>query len=567
MTEDADLAAALSSWLHDHPEDGPLRDRPLPTEATQGLLGSSGFGTGGMRGRVGIGPGRINASTLAVACRAHAAWLRRRFGEEASVVMAFDGRCFDDQEGRWGPQGPPASVRGLRSVDLARACGEVYRVHGVHVWWPDGMQGVATPQASFFARRCGAHGACVISASHNPPDDNGMKLYDEGGRQLLPLQVEEVLACAPEPTATAGERRTVPSAWWSAYRRQAVPEVPSLSGARVFLAPLHGCAVLSVAGVLETLGADVVLDPVTAGIRGDGAGLHGRTANPEDPALYGPICGRADGCDVVLLADPDADRIGLAERSARGWRVFDGHELAMLCLDAAMGLAAGRPLRVAATAVTTRALQAMVQGHAGVQLVDDLPVGFKFIARALDDHPAAFLLGLEESHGILWGPNLGDKDASAGAALLVWWRARMGERGIDLSARLAELKHQAGDPVFRKPTWRLLDDHVQASWEGRGAPLPSSLLGQTAQWVDGREGIVHDAQRRARTAWTVHLDGAQLVLRPSGTEPKLKAYVEAWGEAADARADALCEALTTWAEGEGLVRRRDPRRDGAATTG
>src|SRR5262245_57684680 len=147
------------------------------------------FGTGGRRGSVGIGPNRMNLWTIGASVQGHCEYLRQRFPgvEPLRVVIAYDVRRFLDAHRVYNPD-LPNPVLGLSSKDLAHHAAGVYAANGVHVYTlpPDGPRYMSTPEMSFAVRHLGCHGGLNLTASHNPPDDNGLKFYDERGAQPVP---------------------------------------------------------------------------------------------------------------------------------------------------------------------------------------------------------------------------------------------------------------------------------------------------------------------------------------------------------------------------------------------
>lgn len=144
------------------------------------------FGTGGRRGRVGVGPNRMNPHTVGTSVQGHATWLRQQFGDrDLSVVVAYDVRRFVDAGGKYG--GQAGLLDNLTSRDLAEWAARIYAANGIHVWLLErgADRFLSTPELSFSIRELGADGGLNLSASHNPPDDNGIKVYDQRGGQLV----------------------------------------------------------------------------------------------------------------------------------------------------------------------------------------------------------------------------------------------------------------------------------------------------------------------------------------------------------------------------------------------
>jgi phosphoglucomutase len=561
------LLEALARWGREAPEDAAVLGATLAAgryeELVDAFRGVLPFGTGGRRGRCGPGPHRINAVTVAASARGHARWLRRSV-KSPSVVLAWDVRCFQDLDGRW----LPASVSRVSSLDLARAAALAYLDEGVGVWWPDSgvFPFVATPVLSFAVRALGADGGLNVTASHNPPDDNGVKLYGPDGIQILPPEDEALLDCIAEVGLPAVSGR-----WEQAdprvrlfgaellgdYHRSVAAACPNrLDGLRVVYSPLHGCGGQTVGRALHLAGASVVGVPEQEPPDGAFPGVPGRVANPELPVVYtaGIEVARGCGADLVLTTDPDADRLGAAVPEAAGWRVLDGDELAVLVLDELLRRGPPPDALVVCTAVTTPLLGRMARA-AGLSVVDDLPVGFKFVcAEAARWAPAPLLLGAEESHGLLVTPGLGDKDAAGAALVLGSACLRLQAEGSSLARRLAELGDLHGAVRGARRSLTLegafgrtrLAELMRASVE----QPPSALAGCPVVRVDrqddprsrlGPPRSATEAAARAMTIWT--LAGGRICLRPSGTEPKLKLYAHAEG-ALDP--DALIEEAVRW---------------------
>ena len=545
------------------------------------------FGTGGRRGAVGVGPNRMNLWTVGTSVEGHVRWLRARYpGQALSVVIASDTRRFDDAGGV-GMPGVPNPVLGLTSVDFAVHAARIYARHGVVVWLPAAGSWVSTPELSFAIRRLGATGGLNLSASHNPPDDNGVKVYDHRGAQLVPPDDEALLtevarvedAHALDAQAAAPFLRTLPPEVHADYvRTVAALAMPGERRTKVVYTPLHGTGCVD--AILAAAGFEVerLADQATP----DGAfpTVPGHLPNPERPEALARAIARAEvtGATLVLATDPDADRIGCAVRRHDGtWRFLDGNQIAALVVSvAARPDGSGRTPLVIKTEVTST-LVARVAEAAGADVVGDLLVGFKYVAealRALDEEGGwrgrsreshRFAAGCEESHGVLVTEAIRDKDAAGGGLLLACLADEAASRGETLSEvldgwakRLGHVRTTQLNVAFPGATGQARMAERIAAW---AADPPATLGGRPVlACVDhrdpaGRFGPIRSASDRAsRTVLALSLgglgdEGARVILRPSGTEPKLKVYLEqsgAPGAADDGAAAwaALCDDVT-----------------------
>jgi len=568
------------------------------------------FGTGGRRGSVGIGPNRMNLWTLGASVQGHCEYLRRRFPGEAklAVVLAFDVRQFEDRRGVYNKD-LPNPVLHLSSREFCQHAAGVYAANGIHshILAPDSKRYIPTPELSFNIRHLKAHGGLNMTASHNPPDDNGSKFYDERGAQPVPPedqlmsefvdQVTVIKHLAWADAVRSGKVHWLEEAPHRAYielcRKESLIAPPKQDEIRVVFTPLHGCGGFCAGETLAAQGFAPI--PVPEQDTPDGQFPNvTKTPNPEVPECMdrGEKVAREKRADLVIATDPDADRIGgLACTSADGagsYRAMTGNEIAALLTHfkvsqlARSGSLPKNPI-VVTTEVTTGQI-ARIGRHFECQVIADLLVGFKYHADVIwqlestgqygdvRGTPADFVIGTEESHGILATPHLRDKDSACAALLMAeaaLWQKRQGRTLVDY---LDDLNRQFG--YFRNEVINI----VMTGLEGkqnmakmldalRAAP-PSSIAGLgVASFEDlrdesGRMGpFKGDTDKAARNFLIFRLSGsgleAKVSLRPSGTEPKAKAYIEvcsqprsagvaddAW-QAACSKIDATIQAIAT----------------------
>lgn len=526
------------------------------------------FGTGGRRGPVGIGPNRFNPWTLAASVQGHLQWMRARLGDRPlHVVLAYDVRRFLDANEVY-DRSIPNPCLGLSSRDFAEVAAGVYAAGGVTTTLlPEGSTTyVSTPELSFAIRHLGADAGLNISASHNPPDDNGGKFYNHLGGQEVPpddeamakevARVSQVRAMSFAEARAAGMVRDYTPDIHEAYVRAnlATSLRPEARRTHVVFTGLHGTGDTTVAAVLDAAGFRVDIEPTQAPHDGSFPHVPFRTPNPEvrqsmDRAVA--LAGRL-GADLVMACDPDADRIGLVARRGTEWRFFNGNEIAALVT--AWRLDQGRFSRplVMKTEVTSDLVRRVAERR-GAHVIGHLMVGFKYIGdglRQLEERGAFggysgsvddFVVGVEESHGVLVTPALRDKDAAGAALALAEYASVLEERGLTLVDALEGLWGEVGyvhnelvSTVMRGAAGKARIERIQSELR-RDPPAEIGGLLVTAFFdradPAGPLGPIRsgtDAQSRDVLVFQLG-ESARLLLRPSGTEPKNKIYVEYCG--------------------------------------
>lgn len=531
------------------------------------------FGTGGRRGAVGIGPNRMNLWTLGASVQGHCEYLKERFPgvELLRVVLAYDVRQFEDKRLQYNPS-LPNPVLHLSSRDLAQHAAGVYAANGIHatILPPDSKRYLATPELSFIIRLSQAHGGLNISASHNPPDDNGGKFYDERGGQPVPPEdqimadlVDQVTHIKFMPWTEAVRSghihfldETPHRAYIELCRKQSLIPPPRMDDFKVVFTPLHGVGGMTALEVLVEQSFKVI--PVKEQMTPDGQFPNvTKTPNPENPESMDRAAATAlqNKADLVLATDPDADRLGAMIPNRDGsWRFVTGNEIAALLTHfklnklAQQGRLPSSPIVV--TTIVTTSLITCIARHFKAQIVDNLLVGFKYHADvvwhlehegAYEDvrgTPTDFVIATEESHGIMLTPQLRDKDAG-GAALLMAELAldqkRRGQTVLDYLERLARefgCFHNEGIPVFMtgvqgKQQMALMLDRLRQSPPAQLGGLAVTSF-EDLRDEKGRMGPFKGATDfAARNVLLFRCgDRARVVLRPSGTEPKAKIYLE-----------------------------------------
>ena len=551
------------------------------------------FGTGGRRGPVGLGPNRFNTWTLASSVQGHALYLQERYPQQdIAVVIAYDVRIFNDLRGLYAPD-LANPLLGMTSRDFAQVAAGVYTANGIRVYMlpEDATTYVSTPELSFAIRHLHATAGLNISASHNHPDDNGGKFYNNRGAQEVPPN-DEAMAHQVERVSRlerldfAAAKATGLMTWLTPAVHEAYIALnmaqslqPEARQAHLVFTPLHGTAMTTVGTVLRQAGFQV--DLVAAQAMPDGAfpAVPYRAPNPEVPESMqqGMELAREVGADAVFACDPDADRLGVCSRTADGtFRFLSGNEIAVLTTHykleqlKRLGRSPERPL-VIKTEVTTELLRPITEAFDGV-LVGDLLVGFKYHADVLDhlEHHGHFgtlqgtvqdfVIAVEESHGLLVTPEIRDKDAAGAALLLAELAASQRARGATLLDYLDDLYMRYGYYANLGTSMVMTGAEgtaqIQAIQQGLRQQPPTAVAGwEVTQHVDhwdetGPHGrFLSETDRASRNVLAFRLgNGARVLVRPSGTEPKNKVYIEVptppLGRQAGRAALARCKADT-----------------------
>jgi phosphomannomutase len=512
-----------------------LRDR---------FAGSLAFGTAGLRGEMGAGPNRMNRVTVMRATAGLARYLTDTGHSGQPVIVGFDARHGS------------ATFAADATAVLA---GSGFRVH-----LADGP--IPTPVLAFGVRHLGCCAGVQVTASHNPPRDNGYKVYLGDGAQIIPpadadiaARIDAVGPLASVERAPADDPRVtlVGADVVDAYVAGALRTVPRRSGSGgpalgVVYTPLHGVArdVLLAAFAAAGFAAPAV---VPAQSDPDPNFPTVSFPNPEEPGALDLALGLAAerGAEVVIANDPDGDRLAVAipGRAGGGWRALTGDEIGILLADWLLEPGGGGDRLVVTTVVSSSMLGRLAEAR-GVAFAETL-TGFKWVIRpALARPELRFVYGYEEALGSCVGTLVRDKDGITAALAFADLVAAEKERGRSVRDRLDDLARELDvhATAQRSIPFEGLDGmaRMEAAVDALAGSPPSTLVGVPVIEVEdlrkgGRlpptEGIV------------LRAEGLRLVVRPSGTEPKLKCYAEAVVPVGGDRPDDL-----TAARGEGAAR-------------
>jgi len=554
------------------------------------------FGTGGRRGRVGYGANRLNPTTVAMTVQGHCQYLRATFPThmELAVVVANDVRLFKDIAGIYHFLGNDHPLLGVSSRWLGQLACEIYAGNGIVAYFaePSAEEAVmSTPELSYLIGELNAIGGINLSASHNPPDDNGVKIYDQYGSQPVApydqylvdtMEQATMIRTVPFEQALAqGFIRGVPDRMHQGYLETYVKLYDQIytphSDLPIVYTPLCGCGLSTVGDVLERLGFPVLVPP-DQGPDGTFAAIPFKSPNPEVPQATEPamVFADAQGSRIVLSSDPDADRVGLEIKLADGsWYHFDGNQIATVLCYLLM-LDPDGPKRqglVIETLVTTKILGKIVEKAGASWLVDDLLVGFKYVAdvlKALETtgryrhvccSPQQLVLAAEESHGVSMIPTIRDKDSTPACIYLAALYQRLQREGKSLLDYYIHILEELGgyDNVARSITLTgagglLKKDRIMASL--RASPpktLSSYAVHKVVDYWDEEAfgSFMSETDRLPRNVIQIFTDAFIVTVRPSGTEPKLKLYCQLipHGEPSAARGVELLGEVRGKAEG------------------
>ena len=502
------------------------------------------FGTGGRRGRMyPIGSNAINDRTIGESAQGLADYVveYHKGQKDLSCVIAYDTRH--------------------KSRHFAELCAGIMVAAGFKVYFLDDYR--ATPQLSYAVRYKQCDCGIMVTASHNPPSDNAVKVYWSSGAQVLPPHdkaiIDRVMSCeeirvTPFDQALAdGKVEMVTQEIDEAFLK--VTSEQAFEGSRdvrILYTPLHGVGAEAVMPLLAADGfSDVEVYGPHAEKSGDFPNVPGHVSNPENKAVFeAPIeHAKANGFDLILATDPDCDRLGVAAPKtldASGeWGTFNGNQIGALLADYILGkrkeagtLSADH--YVVKTLVTTELIRSLCDSY-GVKCIGDLLVGFKYIAEAMDANgPDKFVFGTEESHGYLVGQYCRDKDGAVACMLLSELAAELKQRGVSMHDHLAELYRTHG--LHQE----YLINLVMEGSEGMAAMQrlmkafretpPKSMAGIPVTRVrDYLNSVATDTATGKQSPLEgpvgnlIIMDlaeaGNYVAARPSGTEPKIKLYV------------------------------------------
>ena len=505
------------------------------------------FGTGGRRGTTGAGSARINKVTIGESAQALCEYAKSfdEMAPEKGIVIACDTR--------------------LSSPELSKYSAQVCAAAGFKVYLFDSFR--ATPELSFAVRHLKAAAGIVISASHNPPADNGFKAYWSDGAQLVAPhdkevvkkggEINEIHAADYDEAIKNGHIQLVGKEIDDAYVAAVVAQAEGTErDVKIVYSPLHGAGQTNVLPTLKAAGFTNIF-VVESQMVPDGnfPTIENGKPNPEEKAANDRAVAEmlAEDADIAITNDPDADRIGVMVRQNDEPIYLNGNQSAVLATEFALRKMKEKGVLtpkyyIAKTIVTTDMLNAVADSY-GVKTYDNMLIGFKYIGELIRNKESTdevFVTGAEESYGLLKGDYARDKDGAAGALPLAEYAAELKKEGKTLYDRLLELFAEIGLFVERQDNLM----YPGASGFEQMSQIMAKLRGDTPQEIGGHQVTAvldyKTLERRELATGTVTpidcIKGDVVVLefgdrrrrvtiRPSGTEPKLKVYTQWYEEA------------------------------------
>ena len=513
------------------------------------------FGTAGLRGVLGAGTNRMNIWVVRQATQGVADWVKTQGGTQ-TVAISYDSR--------------------LKGWNFAREAAGVLAANGIHVRLYEELMPV--PALSFATRYYHCNAGIMITASHNPAQYNGYKAYGPDGCQMTDdaaavvyasIQKTDVLTGAKHMSFAEGVEKGLiqfvgedcKDAFYAAIEeRQVRPGLAKTAGLKLVYSPLNGTGLVPVTRVLKDIGiTDITIVPEQEYPNG-----YFTTCSYPNPEIFAALekgleLATKEQADLMLATDPDADRVGIAMKCADGsYELVSGNEMGVLLLDyicqgrIEKGTMPKNP--VAVMSIVSTPLADKVAEHYGVELRHVL-TGFKWIGDQIAQLEAAgetdrFIFGFEESYGYLAGPYVRDKDAVVSSMLICEMAAYYRSIGSSIKQRLEEIYQQYGRyynkvDAFSFPGLSGMDKMKGIMVSLRQNP-PTEFAGKkVVETIDYAEPEKTGLPKANVLIYKLD-DGATVVVRPSGTEPKIKTYFTTLGkdlEEAKAEKDKLAEVV------------------------
>ncbi len=537
------IQQSISKWLNGSFDEEVKKQivemqRNNPEDVADAFYKNLEFGTGGLRGIMGVGTNRMNKYTVGMATQGYANYLKKSFpGEEVRVAVAHDSRN--------------------NSRFFAETAAHVFAANGIKVFLFEDMR--PTPELSFTIRHLKCKGGVVCTASHNPKEYNGYKAYWDDGGQLVPPHDKNVIAEVEKIQDVHDVKwhghadnitiigKELDEAYINMLKNLSVnPGVISeQKDLTIVYTPIHGTGITMVPKVLKAYGFEnvhIVEEQATP----DGNFPTVVYPNPEESEAMSMGLKKAEAlnADILCGTDPDADRVGVGVKDAKGnWVLLNGNQTAVLAFNYMMesrkekGLAKPNDM-VVKTIVTTNLID-VIADHYGVKCYNVL-TGFKWIAELIKEKEGQenYIIGGEESYGLMIGSQIRDKDAISAVAILCEMAAYEKSRGRSLYDKLIELYLQYGyyqeDLVSITKKGRNGQQEIAEMMESFRSDPPKQLAGsRVVELLDYQEKKKTNLVTGETTALQlpksnvlqfITEDGSKVSARPSGTEPKIKFY-------------------------------------------
>ncbi len=494
------------------------------------------FGTGGLRGVMGAGPNRMNRYTIAKATKGYADYLKSRFSGEISVAIAYDSRN--------------------NSQYFSQVAAGVLSANGIKVYIYDTL--MPTPVLSFTAKYLGCNGGIVLTASHNPKEYNGYKIYDEKGCQLVTEFASQVIGFVNAVTdlkavkiddfSTAVNEgkivvigEDVLTAFLKEVEKQSIYEEES--DLKIVYTALHGTGNIPVRKALKGMKVSIVKSQELP----DGNFSTVRSPNPEekDALTIAIEQAKQEGADLVLGTDPDCDRVGIAVLHNGEYVLMTGNQVGALLVDFVLSNKEDtlNSKSTLVKTIVTSEVGADIARNYGLNIVDTL-TGFKYIGDQIGKYEISgdreFVIGYEESYGYLVGTHARDKDAVVSSMLICQMAAYHKNNGKTLVDALNNIYAKYGFYLDALDTFVLKGKDGAEKIQSIMTKMRENgqlLFDNIKDVLDYSKGI-GDLPKENVLKYTF-TDGSWIAVRPSGTEPKLKVYYSMCGETKEVATEKL----------------------------
>ena len=542
-TMNSAIEEKINSWLqgpYDEATKVTIREMQVtqPDELADSFYRNLEFGTGGLRGIMGVGSNRINKYTIGMATQGFSNYLKKTYGDApVSVAIAHDSRN--------------------NSRFFAETTAHVFAANGIQVYLFESLR--PTPELSFAIRQLHCKAGVVCTASHNPKEYNGYKAYWNDGGQLVPphdvnvIKEVEAIQSISEVKFSGGEHliqligKEMDEAYLQMVKSLSVyPEViAQQADLKIVYTPIHGTGIQLVPDVLKLYGFNqVTIVEEQATPDGNFPTVHYPNPEESETMQMGLQKAKELDADILLGTDPDADRVGIGVKDNHGnWILMNGNQTAVLAfsylMEARKAKGIATPDDMVITTIVTTEMINRVADQNGVACLNVL-TGFKWIAEKIKELEGKknYVIGGEESFGLMIGSLIRDKDAVSAVALLCEMAAYEKSKGKTLFEKLIELYIQYGfyyeslisitkkgmngqkEIAEMMETYRLQPPALLA-----GSPVVSLLDYQLQQATDLVTGEKTSIQLpKSNVLQFITADGSKISARPSGTEPKIKFY-------------------------------------------
>lgn len=461
------------------------------------------FGTGGIRAKMGLGTNKLNKYIIRRASQGLANYLKKRYNTDISVVIARDCR--------------------INSELFQNETAKVLSSNGIKVYIYDGVR--STPEMTYAIRKLKTKAGIAITASHNTKEYNGYKVYLEDGGQVVPPYVNEIIdeINKVELKDIKYENTELVEVLDKSIDEAFIEDIKKLSikqgNVNIVYTPLHGTAGKPVSSILEKMGYNV--KKVDTQFEPDGQFPTVKSPNPEYKEAFDEAIKYVDNnTDIIIGNDPDSDRIGVVIPNKGEYIYLTGNEIGMLVLDYILKTRDTSKRNVVATTIVSTP---MVDNVKGIHVKKTL-TGFKYIGEIIKNSEEDYLFGFEESFGFLYGTTTRDKDGVSATMMVAEMAAYYKKNGSNLIEQLKNIQNKYGN--YR-------EERINLTIEGEKGKEQIKKIMEEFRKLDIRKIDYKNDDTglpKSNVLQFDYNDKTRVLIRPSGTEPKLKVYIYAIGE-------------------------------------